>query len=915
MDSSAKWLRTEQIFHEVVGASEVERVALLEAHCGEDTALMLELRSLLDACNAEELHKKTLSAGNLQGPEWNSRVGPYAIDRLLGRGGMGTVYLAHRVDGQFDQQVAIKIIDMPLATDLFRDRFRTERQILAGLSHPYIARLLDGGVSEDGELYLAMEYIEGISITNFCETQGLGVRERLTLFKKVCEAVQYAHQNLIVHRDLKPDNILVAVDGSPRLLDFGTAKILTPLGTEDAGDLTRPGFQTFTPRYASPEQVLGQSITVASDIYSLGVLLYVLLTNSHPYELNEFTTEEMVRVICGQEPRRPSAAGVSVGKLDFDLDSIVLKALRKVPRDRYTTVEQFATDIQAYLEQRPVLARRGSLRYRTGKFLRRNTLVLVGTSLLAVSLVIGAVGIVWQSRVANVQRQKAEARSADLRELSTSLLTEIAEAVKSLPGSTSVQHLLVGRVLQHLDRLSGEADNDPLLALDMLNAYTRLGNLQGNPYGPNIGDPKGGLQSLNKALSFAKILHADGSKDRAVLNAYGFAEQSHSELLYAVGRDAESTVALQHGLTAFDALAARTDATADELSAAAGAYNALGDQRDRKGVVDPNDPLSSAAAYRTDRVLMERALKINPDLTRARRSIALIAAKIGMEIQDVDPAGSIIECRRSLAAWAAMPTEARLIRSNHQGESFALRALGFALGDMGSYKAAIDAYRQATLIDEPYATADPKDTSAVYWLAVDLSGEARIETLLLDPNLYPNRKEDAQHRQRAINLYRSSIVLGDRLVALYPDNPTWLSQNASSKVSLGTLQYGTAQAEQGRVLAARALAILRLETDKPNEPLLMQVPAVLASLDVLPASLRNPAWTLHAAERLNSLVPNAPSYLLALAQSYRMAGKPVKAAEVARRGLARMAPTKAGDGESRVRRSLETEAHADVPSN
>lgn len=332
MNDSAEWLlRTEQIFHEVIEVPEPQRVTLLESSCGGDTTLMLEMRSLLNAFRDEELHHKTLLDNIGPGSGLAYRVGPYSIDRLLGRGGMGTVYLAHRVDGQFSQQVAIKIIDIPLATDLFRNRFCTERQILAGLSHPYIARLLDGCVSEDGELYLAMEHVEGISIASFCESGKLAVRERLLLFQKVCEAVQYAHQNLIVHRDLKPDNILVTSDGSPRLLDFGTVKILIPLGSNEAGDMTQPGFQTFTPRYASPEQLLGQTITIASDIYSLGVLLYVLLTGVHPYELNEFTTEEMVRVICKQEPPRPSCIGSPVGKLDFDLDSIAFKALRKEP--------------------------------------------------------------------------------------------------------------------------------------------------------------------------------------------------------------------------------------------------------------------------------------------------------------------------------------------------------------------------------------------------------------------------------------------------------------------------------------------------------------------------------------------------------------------------------------------------------
>ena len=230
-----------------------------------------------------------------------------------------------------NKQVAIKLIDLPLATDLFRERFRLERQILAGLNHPLIARLLDGGVTSEGEPFLVMEYVDGVPIHRFCEDHRLSVAERLLLFKSVCEAVQFAHQNLVVHRDLKPDNILVMEDGTPRLLDFGTAKLLSPSADGPGSEFTRQGFQSFTPQYASPEQVLGNPITTASDTYSLGVLLYLLLTGVLPYELKEFTTAEMVRVICEQPPRRPTLPGSGDQRIDADLEAIVLKALRKGP--------------------------------------------------------------------------------------------------------------------------------------------------------------------------------------------------------------------------------------------------------------------------------------------------------------------------------------------------------------------------------------------------------------------------------------------------------------------------------------------------------------------------------------------------------------------------------------------------------
>jgi eukaryotic-like serine/threonine-protein kinase len=362
--TTESFLRIEAIFHEALAVPDHAKKELIETLCKGDRSLADEVYSLLEACNEEEAEAASRRLNQEAGWEIKSetkRIGPYLLDSLLGRGGMGAVYLAHRADGQFEQKVAIKLIDLPLATDLFRERFRQERQILAGLQHPYIARLLDGGVTQDGDLYLAMEYVDGVPIDRFCESRDLSVSQRLALFMHVCEAVQFAHQNLVVHRDLKPDNIFVAEDSTPRLLDFGTAKLLSPSHDRPASELTREGFQSFTPQYASPEQVLGNPITTASDTYSLGVLLYLLLTETLPYELKELTTAEMLRVVCEEPPRRPPQAVGSHMRLDTDLEAILMKALRKEPPARYLTAEQLASDIRAYLDGKPVAARHASL--------------------------------------------------------------------------------------------------------------------------------------------------------------------------------------------------------------------------------------------------------------------------------------------------------------------------------------------------------------------------------------------------------------------------------------------------------------------------------------------------------------------------------------------------------------------------
>ena len=348
--STEAFLQIEAIFNEAIETPAAVRTALIAERCGGDESMIAEVESLLRASETVE----QLTSGRLRPtgaadalPE-RRRIGPYELGRLLGRGGMGAVYLAHRVDGQFEQQVAIKLIDLPLATDFFRERFRQERQILAGLQHPYIARLLDGGVTPDGDLYLAMEYVDGTPIHRFCEQHQLSAARRLALFKRVCEAVQFAHQNLVVHRDLKPDNILVAEDGTPRLLDFGTAKLVSPTMENQEGDLTRQGFQSYTPQYASPEQVLGNPITTASDTYSLGVLLYLLLTGTLPYTLRELSTTELMRVICIEPPQKPTTEVGSARRLDGDLEAILMKALRKEPQERYRTAEQLSADIEDF---------------------------------------------------------------------------------------------------------------------------------------------------------------------------------------------------------------------------------------------------------------------------------------------------------------------------------------------------------------------------------------------------------------------------------------------------------------------------------------------------------------------------------------------------------------------------------------
>ena len=428
---------------------------------------------------------------------------------------MGAVYLAARADDEYRKEVAIKLVRRGLDTEDILRRFRNERQILAQLDHPNIARLIDGGTTDDGLPYFVMEYVNGVPINAYCDANALSTTERLKLFRKVCEAITYAHQNLVIHRDLKPSNILVTHEGEPKLLDFGIAKLLST--GDELFTQTIPALRVMTPEYASPEQVKGDKIMTTSDVYSLGVLLYELLTGQRPYRLKTRTPEEIARAITEQEPERPSTAvakGAGNSKTQIpnpkllrgDLDNIVLMAMRKEPARRYTSVGQFSEDIRRHLEQLPVRARKDTLRYRSEKFIRRHKVGVAAAALIALSLVGGIVATFWEARRATQQRDRAERRFADVRKLSNALLFDIAPKIERLEGSTEARKSLVQRALEYLDSLANESAENASLQGELAAAYEKVGELQGAPRKANLNDFSGAIASYEKARDIRKRL-------------------------------------------------------------------------------------------------------------------------------------------------------------------------------------------------------------------------------------------------------------------------------------------------------------------------------------------------------------------------------------------------------------------------
>ena len=425
-----RWRQIDALFAGALEHSPAEREDFLEVECAGDPELRRAVEELLanDAEAGDFLESPALAAaGDVDPDSGRARagdfIGPYRIERELDRGGMGSVYLAYRADDAYQRQVAIKLLDR--ASEAMVRRFRGERQILASLDHPHVAGLFEGGETPDGRPYLVMEYVDGVPIDEYADREELSVERRLTLFLKVCSAVHYAHQNLVVHRDIKPSNVLVNAAGEPRLLDFGIAKLLDPEAFPLTLDQTATGVRPMTPHYASPEQVRGGTITTASDVYSLGVLLYKLLTGRLPHRLSGLSVLEVERVLAEETPVKASVAArprPAARRLAGDLDNIVAMALRREPGRRYGSAEQLAQDIERHLTGRPVMARRDTFGYGMSVFLRRNKVAAAVAGLILAMIVAFAVSSARQAAETARQRDRAQLERDKARQVSAFLV-------------------------------------------------------------------------------------------------------------------------------------------------------------------------------------------------------------------------------------------------------------------------------------------------------------------------------------------------------------------------------------------------------------------------------------------------------------------------------------------------------------
>jgi serine/threonine protein kinase/tetratricopeptide (TPR) repeat protein len=828
------------------------------------------------------------------------RIGPYRLVQEIGHGGMGAVYLAVRDDDAFQKRVAVKVLRRGMDTDAIISRFRNERQILAGLDHPNIARLIDGGSTSDGLPYFVMEYVDGAPIDEYADRQHLDTTARLDLFQQVCAAVQYAHQNLIIHRDIKPANVLVTRDGVPKLLDFGIAKLVNP---ELAGHTLAPtaaGLQLMTPQYASPEQVRGDPVTTATDVYSLGMLLYELLTGRRPYEVGSCAPSDIARVVCETVPPRPSTA-VTTGwappagdsaatpsssavsgttdskprtrtrtvdpdrlrrRLAGDLDNIVMKALSKEPPRRYGSVDQFAEDVRRHLAGLPVIARKDTFGYRASKFVRRNRAAVAAAVCVVLALVGGIIGVAWQASVARTERARAEQRFDDVRALATAFLFDLHDAIRDLPGSTPARQLVVTKGMEYLDKLSQDAGDRPDLRRELAAGYLRVGDVQGRPFNPNLGDTDGALESYRKAVSLYESLGVTPSSDASLRREASVAYLRLSDVLSVSGDSAGALASARTGLDFVRDLSNDLSAAPQALRDLVVGYSRVGDLLSETGQTQ------EALEYRRQALaLMEQLAAREPNDPNNLRQLGVAYQKMGNSLGNPnypnigDYAGALDQLEKSVEVFrrasAAYPNNA-LFRRNY---AVANSNAADILGALGRPDAALAREQVALETFQAQAREDPTNAAAKNDLAI---GWYKMGEML-----------DARGRTReALVEYEKAVAIHQTLSAADPGNDRARLELASDLAAVGTVQAKLGMRERSLANHSQAVEMARALSAGNADNVELRVSVALALIG------RADASALLAGRGDSSAFANASADRRSLGGGW--SGSPAKSAESTR---------------------------------
>ena len=770
--------RVEEVFHEVADLDPEARARYFQEHQVNE-GIRQEVEALLrfDSGASDFLVKDISTAAAAALPQLEGqglRCGPYRLLNVIGRGGMGAVYLAERVDGEVTQRVAVKLLP-PGAGDLQRERFLQERQILAAISHANIARMLDAGHLDSGQPFLAMEYVEGQPIDVFAGS--LGAREKIELFVKVCAAVGYLHRNLVVHRDLKPSNILVTAEGEPKLLDFGISKILYL-----ATDSTMTGLRMLTPDYASPEQVAGGSVSTASDIYSLGAVLYFLLTGKSPHEFKDPTGEGIIAAITTRELTRPSKWRP---ELKGDLEAILLKAMRKDPQERYATVEQFAEDLEAYLESRPVRARAGNAWYRTRKFLRRYWVPVTAAILVIASLGIGLY-------LANRERVVAQNRFMELRRLAHIFVFDLHDEVAKLEGSTKTREMMVRTGLQYLDNLSKNAQGDLGLQKEVAEAYMKIGEAQGYPTTPNLGRIDDALASYRKAGDiFRRIAAADSAYLPDLARYY----LRYSGLIRFTNDLKHARELSESAIQTFDRLRSRQQFDSQMENSYIAAWCTIGD------IDEDMDDYRRAWTEFSHCHDLARAELDKRRTPMELRAVSQAAERVGTAAQELgllqEALGAFDEDETVIHQLLARePRNPRFRRSEALLHQFRSRVYyDDVFPDLGDAPRALDSAKRYLEAAEEMAQRDPNNVSAKLSKGVAMY-RVSLSLREFDPNA-------------AIEMARESVRIFDGMIASGNKDYLTVSDHA-----IAVRRLGEAQLKGGQVAEARRSAEAALQAQR-----------------------------------------------------------------------------------------------------
>lgn len=777
-----------------------------------------------------------------------ARIGVFTVGRMLGRGGMGAVYLATRADGSFDHTVAIKVIHTSNPAAPMMARFQQERQILARLNHPNIARLLDGGETPAGLPYLVMEFVKGREIDGYCDTHTLPLNGLLRMFLQVTSAVQYAHENLVVHRDLKPGNILVTEQGVPKLLDFGIAKVLDP-----AVQSSTLSTRVLTPEYASPEQVRGDIITTASDIYSLGAVLYRLLTGQPPHALQNLSPLDAAISISEQEA--PHAFNVPA-----DVNAILQKALHSDPRRRYRSADEFSTDIQRYLDGKPVLAVSDSFGYRSATFVRRHWIPVLALSAVLLSLTAGAGVAIWQGR-------RAERRFADVRQLANKFLFEFEGSIHNVAGATKARELVVKTAQEYLDRLAADSGQDRDLIHELADAYDKLGDVQGSPVAGNTGDSKAALASFRRAVELRDSIGDEKATDTKVRSGYLHALIGLANAEATSGDPARALPLNQKAASMADSWIANGSSDSDLLTSVSNTYSQLSTHQRENGKFE-----AAVASAKHSLAIQQQASGVHPDDAKLLRSVATRHWAVGSaqkmaghpeeavatftttvellrQVAARDPSNA--RSRRELltASWLLADTKAELLHKQKKGLEAAVPlwqeawrigtqllnedpanalveadltlislGLGSTLQEVRQPQEALKMLGPAIDRQERRYRSDPENRTAAHYLALLHVASADCQTDLHDPTA-------------ALRSHRTAAQIFNRLVAASPANLQYRRDQASNLEGTGEVLAGLGDYTGARAAYHEGLRIAESLPQGPSRQDAAQLIADLRAAD------------------------------------------------------------------------------------